>query len=173
MNIRKATYEDIPRIMEICDEARSIMRSDGNMTQWTGGYPSEDIISKDIGRAVGYVIESGDGSTGNEKDIVGYFAFIPGIEMTYLEIEGGSWIDDIKPYCTIHRLASTKASRGVARACFEWCREQCGNLRVDTHEDNRIMRRCIERAGFTYCGIIHLADGAPRLAYQKIPAPRD
>lgn len=162
MNIREATYEDIPRIMEICDEARSIMRSDGNMTQWTGGYPSEDIIRADIDRTVGYILESCPGG------VVGYFAFIPGIEKTYLKIEGGSWIDDVEPYCTIHRLASTKASRGVARACFDWCWEQCRNLRVDTHEDNSIMRHCIERAGFSYCGIIHLQDGAPRLAYQKI-----
>ena len=70
MTVRKATYDDIPRIMEICTEARSIMRSDVNMSQWTRGYPSEDVIRND--NAVGYVI--GDGC------IDGYFAFIPGIE---------------------------------------------------------------------------------------------
>ena len=30
------------------------------------------------------------------------------------------------------------------------------------------MQHCIESYGFTYCGIIYLADGAPRLAYQKL-----
>lgn len=40
--------------------------------------------------------------------------------------------------------------------------------RVDTHGDNVIMRRCIERAGFVYCGIIYLLNGDPRLAYQKL-----
>ena len=145
--------------MEICGEARSIMRSDGNMSQWTGGYPSEEVIRSDIDGAVGYVIEDGDRPEG-------YFAFIPGIEETYLKIEEGQWLDDSLPYCTIHRLASTRTSRGIAEACFRWCREQCGNIRIDTHRDNRIMRHCIEKFGFTYCGIIHLLSGDPRLTYQ-------
>lgn len=160
MIIRNATYDDIPRIMEICGEARGIMRSDGNMTQWTGGYPSEDIIRRDIDNAVGYVIE--------DDGIEGYFAFIPGIEETYLEIEGGEWLDDSEPYCTIHRLASSVKSHGIAAACFEWCWGKCQNLRIDTHEDNRIMRHCVEKFDFAYCGVIHLLDGAPRLAFQKI-----
>lgn len=156
-----ARHDDIPRIMEICAEARGIMRADGNMTQWTDGYPSEDVVRADIDASTGYVIEV-DGR--NE----GYFAFIPGIEPTYLEIEGAGWVDDISPYCTIHRLASTGASHGIARACFEWCWERCRNLRIDTHEDNRIMRHCIESFGFSYCGVIHLMNGDTRLAYQKL-----
>ena len=161
MDIRRAAYEDIPRIMEICGEARDTMRSDGNMNQWTGGYPSEDVIRADIDRTVGYVI-------GTDGCVEGYFAFIPGIETTYLEIEGGQWVDDGKPYCTIHRLAGSKASHGIAEACFDWCWEQCHNIRIDTHEDNRIMRHCIAKFGFVYCGVIHLRNGDPRLSYQKV-----
>ena len=161
MRIRVAQYDDIPRIMELFEEAREIMRSDGNMTQWTGGYPSKDVIGTDIDASVGFVIEACG-------QIEGYFAFIPGVEPTYLEIKGGVWIDDSSPYCTIHRLASTKVSRGIARACFEWCWNRCGNLRIDTHEDNRIMRHCIESFGFFYCGVIHLRNGDPRRAYQKV-----
>lgn len=177
MHIRKATYNDIPRIMEICAEARDIMRSNGNMTQWTGGYPSEETIMADIDGGVGYVVwDSEEDSVGHVVeetvgDAVGYFALIPGIEKTYIEIEGGRWIDDSAPYCTIHRLGSTKTSRGVARACFEWSWGQCRNLRIDTHEDNGIMRHCIEGFGFAYCGVIHLEDGSPRLAYQKVQHP--
>lgn len=161
MTIRRATYNDVPRVLEVCEEARSIMRSDGNLSQWTGGYPSEEVIRQDIDRAVGYVIE-------NEGMVEGYFACIPGIDRTYLEIEGGQWLEDSLPYCTIHRLASTVKSKGMSQSCFDWCWEQCPNLRIDTHEDNHIMRHCIEKYGFTYCGIIHLANGDPRLAFQKI-----
>ena len=180
MTVRRATYDDIPRIMEICGEARSIMRADGNMNQWTNGYPSEDAIRADIDRGVAYIIESaanhrdepsaiGVGRRNpSSSETVGYFAFIPGTEPTYLEIEGGEWLDESGPYCTIHRLASTVSSRGVAETCFSWCWERCCNLRIDTHEDNRIMRHCIEKFGFTYCGVIHLLNGDPRLAYQKV-----
>lgn len=161
MSIRHSTEQDIPRMMEIFRQAREIMRADGNMNQWVNGYPSEAIVRNDIARGVSYVVEDKDGITGT-------FAFIPGVEPTYGVITGGEWLDDSLPYSTIHRLGSTKDSHGVAKACFDWCRTQDRNIRVDTHRDNRIMRHCIENAGFSYCGIIYLAGGDERLAYQRI-----
>lgn len=159
--IRKAQIGDIPRMLELFEQARGIMRSDGNMTQWTGGYPSAELLANDISRGNSYVIT-------RENTIVGTFAFIIGCDPTYASIEGGRWIDDTALYGTIHRLASGPDSHGIAQECFDYCWDVIKNLRVDTHGDNRIMQHCILRAGFRYCGIIHLADGSPRLAYQKI-----
>ena len=34
--------------------------------------------------------------------------------------------------------------------------------------DNKIMQHLLEKNGFTRCGIIHVADGSPRFAYQKL-----
>lgn len=161
MTVRKAAYEDIPRILEVCEQAKAIMRSDGNLHQWTGGYPSEKVIRKDIADDCAYVVDE-------FTDVVGYFAFIPGIEKTYLRIVGGQWLDDSLPYATIHRLASTVDSHNVADTCFSYCWGCIQNLRIDTHRDNRIMRHCIEKAGFKYCGIIYLENGDERLAFQKI-----
>ena len=45
--IRKATYHDMPELMEVFSRAREIMRASGNMNQWNDGYPSEDIVRKD------------------------------------------------------------------------------------------------------------------------------
>ena len=42
--IRKATMQDVPRIIVLIEEARGIMRSCGNMNQWIGGYPSQETI---------------------------------------------------------------------------------------------------------------------------------
>ena len=174
LSVRKAEKRDLPRLMELFRQAREIMRADGNQTQWAGEYPSKDIVLEDISRDHCFVIEEPDNA------IVGVFAFIPGVEPTYDKIyeneftEGGptprlaAWLDDTLPYATIHRLASTRDSHGVAEACFSWAWQQCQNLRVDTHADNHIMQHCIQKAGFTYCGIIYLADGSPRLAYQKL-----
>ena len=161
MDIRTARIEDLPRLMDIYRQAREIMISCGDVNQWKPGHPSEEMILADITEGYCKAIES-DGT------IVGAFAFIPGKDPTYELIEGGEWVDDALPYVTIHRLASTKDSSGVAKACFDWCWSQSHNLRVDTHEDNVIMRHCIEKAGFRYCGVIHLLNGDPRLAYQKI-----
>lgn len=46
------------------------------------------------------------------------------------------------------------------------------NLRADTHRNNRTMRHLLEKSGFRYCGIIHVADGSERLAYQLEAAAR-
>ena len=162
MTVRMAEERDVPRLMELFRQAREIMRADGNTEQWAGEYPSRDVVFEDIRLGRSFVIED-DGGTA-----VGTFAFIPGIEPTYARIYDGAWLEDSLPYATIHRLASTQESRGVAEACFEWAWQRCKNLRVDTHADNHIMQHCIIKAGFTYCGIIYLADGAPRLAYQKL-----
>lgn len=159
--VRKAEITDIPRMLELFEQAKGIMRADGNMTQWTGGYPSAELLADDIGRGNSYIITRDDA-------IVGTFAFIIGCDSTYKSIEGGSWTDDSAPYGTIHRLASGPDSHGVAQECFDYCWGIIKNLRVDTHGDNRIMQHCILKAGFKYCGIIHLLDGSPRLAYQKI-----
>jgi len=162
MTVRHSTLADLPVLMELYRESREIMVSCGDVNQWKPGYPTEGIVRMDIVNGNGYCIEQ-DGKT------VGAFAFILGKDPTYGVIEGGKWIDDTRLYGTIHRLGSFKSSKGIAAACFDWCWKQIKNLRIDTHEDNVIMRHCIEKAGFRYCGIIHLLNGDPRLAYQRIP----
>ena len=66
---------------------------------------------------------------------------------------------------------------GVAAAVITWCLEHCESLRADTHADNKIMQHLLEKNGFTRCGIIHVEDGTPRIAYQKmsltLPLRRD
>ena len=158
--IRKATLADVPVIMRLVDEARGIMRLCGNMNQWTDGYPSRETIENDIDNGHCYLcVEQGSG------EIVASFAFIPGPEPTYKEIYGGKWQDD-KPYHVVHRLASTAASHGVFNDVMDYCMDVAGNLRIDTHRDNVIMRHVIDRYGFIYCGIIYLLNGDERLAYQ-------
>ena len=159
--IREARKGDIPSIMTVIDAAKGIMRSSGNAGQWTGGYPSEEVIRADIDRGVGYVVLD-DGLT------VGYFAFIPSPEPTYDVICGGAWLDDSAAYHVIHRIASLPDAHGVFRDLMDWCFERDGNIRIDTHRDNAIMQHCIDTYGFTYCGIIYLLSGDERLAYQLI-----
>ncbi len=63
-------------------------------------------------------------------------------------------------------MAGNGQETGVFAECLAWCREQIGHIRIDTHEDNRIMQHLIEKHGFVRCGIIHVADGSPRIAYE-------
>lgn len=162
IEIKKTQLEEIDILMGIFEQAKRIMRKDGNMKQWTGNYPSTDIVKADIQNGNSYVCL-------NEKEeIIGTFAFIRGNDPTYAQIYEGEWLEDTLPYGVIHRLASTEDSKGVATACLQWCYEQIPNLRADTHRDNNILQYILKKHGFHYCGIIFLANGDERLAFQKI-----
>lgn len=159
MRIRKTAESDIGAVLRIYENARRFMRKTGNLNQWTGGYPGEDVLRRDIGEGRSYVCEE-------DGEILGTFYFMEDTEPTYLKIYGGSWKNE-EPYGVVHRIAVSERGRGVAAFCLDWCFEKCRNLRIDTHRDNYPMRRALEKNGFSYCGVIHLANGDERLAYQK------
>ena len=105
------------------------------------------------------------------RDINHKYIVVEGEDPTYRQIGQGMWHTN-GSYGTVHRLASAGRLRGVAGICFSWCAEQakmhgCSSLRADTHQDNRIMQHLLQKNGFVYCGVIHLANGAPRLAFER------
>ena len=159
--IREAQPSDMAEIMQVMDAAKIIMRQSGNMHQWSDGYPSKAVITADMERNGGFVIEHGG-------KIVGYFAFLPSPELTYAKICEGEWIDDVQPYHVVHRIASYPDAHGIFRSIMEFCFSHDTNIRIDTHRDNKIMQHNIVKYGFTYCGIIYLLSGDERLAYQKL-----
>lgn len=136
------------------------MRSHGNLSQWSDGYPSEEVIAYDIDRSNHYI-----GFDEAERVAV-VFTFIIGEDPTYAIIEDGEWPDN-NPYGTIHRMASTGIHKGMLSRCVDFCLEKCGTIRIDTHSDNLPMLKSINSLGFHRCGIIRVADGSPRIAFQK------
>ena len=159
MEIRQAKHDELDRIMEIYADARRYMREHGNAVQWTGGYPSREVIEADMDNGFCHVCTEGD-------EILGVFCFFVGEDPTYRIIENGAWLND-RPYGVIHRIAVSSHRRGVASACFAWCFAACGNVKIDTHHDNIPMQRSLEKNGFTRCGTIYLANGDPRIGFQK------
>ena len=178
MKIRQATYEDLEALMEIFAAAKQIMRASGNMHQWNDGYPSREVVMRDIDRGHCYVMceaagvdesqAAGTECGGQAESIIGTMALIPGPDPTYSYIEG-EWPGD-EPYYVIHRIATAAPGRNVAKRMYDWAFEHilengCNVLRIDTHRDNYIMKHILTKYGFTMCGVIYLADGAPRDAY--------
>jgi len=157
--IRPAAREEMPVVMSLIASGREIMHSSGNLLQWPEGTPSEAKVSADIAAGCSFLVFDG-------KSPVATFAFVPGPDPTYDRIDGGRWLND-EPYHVIHRLAKLPTARGVFNAVLDWCFSKDSNIRIDTHEDNAIMRHCIEAYGFVYCGIIYLENGDERLAFQK------
>ena len=48
IEIRKTEITELAILMDIFEQGKRIMRKNGNTKQWTGGYPTEEIIKKDI-----------------------------------------------------------------------------------------------------------------------------
>lgn len=162
LSIRPARLpQDAEKILEVFAAAKGIMVADGNTKQWVNGYPSLEVVQTDVERDGAFVVEE-DGR------IVAYFAFLPSPEPTYGTIYHGQWLDDTLPYHVIHRIASVPETHGIFHTIMEFAFARDRNIRIDTHRDNRIMQHNILKHGFSYCGIIHLANGDERLAYQKI-----
>ncbi len=153
---------DLPEIREVYAYARELMKKNGNPTQWGDKFPPEEKILWDIEHGTGYAVVDDNGV------ICGVFAFIIGPDPTYAVIEDGKWLNDTDEYGTIHRIATNGKTHGVFDACIDYCQSQIGNLRIDTHQNNKAMLHLITSRGFQRCGIIYTSDdGTPRIAFQR------
>lgn len=158
MELRTAVPADLEPVMAVYRAAQDYMIRTGNPTQWGRAYPTATLLSADIAAGACYVL--------TQKGAVhGVFVLRFGEEPTYRTIENGAWPNS-GPYVTIHRIASDGSVHGVFRAAADYCAARCDHIRIDTHENNRVMQRLIERYGFQKCGVIRVADGSPRFAYQ-------
>ena len=157
--IRTALREDLPRIEEIYAYARRFMAETGNPNQWGNTTPRTSLLEDDIEKGLLFVMT-------HEDQIHGVFYFYIGPDPTYGEIEDGQWRSDT-PYGTIHRIAGD-GSGGVLAAAVRSGKERINHIRIDTHEDNKIMQRAIAKQGFQRSGIIHLENGSPRIAYDLL-----
>ena len=158
---RGARRADLDAILKIYARARQAMADSGNPTQRGDHFPPQELLEEDIdsNRLFLYLVNG---------ELEGVFAFVLGEVPTYKVIEDGQWLNDTLPYGTLHRLASAGESKGIGKAVVEWCLEHCESLRADTHADNKVMQHLLESEGFTRCGIIHVEDGTPRIAYQRL-----
>ncbi len=171
--ILRPTQEcDLPDVLRIIAEAQADFRARG-IDQWQNGYPNEQAIRNDIERGESYVVTRGE-----QVVATAMITFVP--DPNYSIVYGGEWLlKESSHYATIHRIAVSIAERGAGIADFivrkveQMCRRRgADSLRIDTHRDNRAMQRVAEKNGMTLCGVIHLADGAERLAYEKIMTNR-
>ncbi len=160
LDINRAKPEDLPRIMQIYEYARNFMKETGNESQWKNNYPPKDTIMDDIRNGSLYVIKK-------ENAIHAVFAFMIGSEPTYQKISQGRWLSDTE-YGTLHRIAGDGKIHGIFDEVIIFCLSKTNHLRIDTHNNNKIMQHLIIKNGFQECGIIHVADGSPRIAYEKI-----
>ena len=140
MEIRKADRTQIDEIMSLYKEAKIFMDNHGNKDQWPVGYPSKELITKDIDKMYLCMYED---------QIAAVFYYAIEEDQDYKEIEG-QWLNDA-PYGVVHRVVSAHIVKGACKFILSWAYSQ--NL--------------LESCGFKQCGKIINAQGITCLAYQK------
>lgn len=166
MVFRQAKDTDAKEIMSIIVEAQAYLKREG-INQWQNGYPNLESVYCDISKGKAYVIVA------NEQ-IIASAALSFNDEKTYDAIYEGQWINE-GSYGVIHRVAVAEACKGsgIAGRLFEHLERMCKangakSIKIDTHEHNKSMQRLLEKLEFQKCGIIYLADGNKRIAFEKL-----
>ena len=163
---RKATLDDIDEIMIAVEDARSLLKEEGN-GQWQAGYPNRDDFLNDINNGNSFVVLTENGEIASVCAITGY-------EEAYMHLYEGKWLTDYE-YLVMHRVAVKKKYRGLGygKALFDLFIEE-GNkrcyksIRIDTHEKNSLLIHLFNLYGFTYCGRAILPPDKDRVMYEKI-----
>ena len=166
MILRLSSEKDIDKILEIINDAKVYLRSQG-VDQWQDGYPNREVIEIDIKDSCSFVLE--DEGTIMGTTVIGFDG-----ESTYDKIYEGKWLNNDK-FAVIHRMAVDKKSRnkGIADILIKnienLVQERCiRSIKVDTHKNNKVMQNFLIKNGFIYCGIIYLQDGNERVAFEKL-----
>ncbi|MEI3187436.1 MAG: GNAT family N-acetyltransferase [Lachnospiraceae bacterium] len=162
--IRVAQPEQLEEIMGIYAYAQKFMAEHGNPTQWETIYPPRDLVEENIHRKKCYVCMDG-----GKIEAVFYFVKEED-EPSYRQLESGEWLND-RPYGVVHRIAVAEGTRGAGSFCLNWAFEQCGNLKIDTHDDNKPMQNLLAKLGFVYCGKLKLEENDLRKEFQEVRNP--
>lgn len=169
IEFRVSQQEDMPTIFAIIQQAQAYLAAQG-IDQWQDGYPDEEVVAQDIAQMQGYVL--------TENGVVlGIATIVFDGEPGYDVICDGAWTTKA-PFACVHRVALEASTRGTGLADVLMAKVDAvirakgfTSIRIDTHPENKVMRRMLERNGFRRCGVIHLCggkeNGAPRIALEK------
>ena len=165
ITLRTAELSELSAAMELIDGAKAYLKEQG-IDQWQQGYPDAACIRRDLEKGKGHFVVDG-------PQILGYVCIDFDGEPAYQTLNG-TWIGGEQPYVVAHRLALASSTRGkgLAHTVFrvigeKACAAGVYSFRVDTDEDNAIMKHLLNRNGFTYCGSIWF-DNSVKIAYEKL-----
>lgn len=166
MRVRLAQIQDLPSIMQNINNARIFLKKLG-INQWQRKYPNENVILKDIFYKKCYVWEVQD-------KIVGSLVISFDGDEDYDKIYAGNWIKSEK-YLVIHRVvvANDFKGQGLASKMLKYAekiskQKQIYYAKIDTHEKNYNMQNVLNKNGYSYRGLINIADGTSRIVFDKI-----
>lgn len=164
MELKIAEVLDIPEIMALIAQAKAFLKQNG-VVQWQDGYPDLACIERDVARNTGYLCVE-------QENIIGYLCIDFDGEPAYDKLDG-KWLS-IQPYVVVHRFAldNTVKGKGIGSKVFQMVGALSRNrgihsFKVDTDNDNQIMKHLLQKNGFEYCGTICF-DNSEKIAYEKL-----
>lgn len=164
--IRKANKNDLSSILNIVEEAKTIMKQDNN-NQWDEHYPLEEHFEEDIEKDTLFVLE--------ENSIIYAFIVVDQQQSEwYDELE---WPIDRKGAYVIHRLAGSSEYKGAATQLFDFAvnltlDHNIHVLLTDTFALNKRAQGLFTKFGFSKVGEAKIDyhpfnKGEPFYAYYK------
>lgn len=160
---RKATIDDLDKIMSIVEDARELFKND-KIPQWQGSYPDEERFKEDINNEEAYVLIVGD-------EVAGIGVLTTERQENYNAIEEGSWKRD-DDYAAIHRAAISSKFRGMHLSSYLFSglitigvQKGYKDFRIDTHPGNERMKGLSEKFGFEKRGIIYVDEKIEPIRY--------
>ncbi|MCI1974742.1 MAG: GNAT family N-acetyltransferase [Limosilactobacillus sp.] len=155
--LRRAKLTDLDAIMKIIEEAREMLKENGN-PQWQDGHPDRNAITQDISQEISWALMV-------NNQIAGFAALQLSPEPSYKTIYNGQWSHPDAPYATIHRVAISSHYRGQGLAKFLFSNlitvgqlQGQTNFRLDTHKKNKPMQSLAKKFGFVRCGEVKVDD---------------
>ena len=168
MEFRRAVPSDLPGIMDVIHQAQAFIAGLG-IDQWQDGYPEESLLAADIRAGQAYVFD--------DDGVIASVAVLTAAPEPIYDAIDGAWHTGA-PYLTIHRMAigdpyrHTGLADGILKNAIAMARNAAlSAVRADTHRGNRVMRRFLEKSGFSQCGLVvyETAAGDPlRVAYDLL-----
>jgi ribosomal protein S18 acetylase RimI-like enzyme len=164
MEIRVATGDDVPALLELVRRVVPLMRAAGNL-QWDESYPNEGVFRRDIELGQLWVAAV-------DWRLAGVAAITMDQEQEYAQV--GWNIEEAA--IVVHRLAVHPVFRGlgVAGALMQQAEVVAVErgipvLRVDTNTQNEATQRLFPKLGYVLAGEIGLSfrPGQRFLCYEK------
>ncbi|QKJ32108.1 GNAT family N-acetyltransferase [Mucilaginibacter mali] len=151
MQIRRATLNDIPQIMQAVSEVVPLMQAAGNF-QWDHTYPNPQVFTEDIGLRQLWVADM-------DGDIGGVAAITTEQYPEYAQ----AGLDISQTAIVVHRLVVSPCyqGRGIAKALLEEAEAEANRrgikfLRIDTNLQNKSAQALFPKLGYVFAGEIGL-----------------
>jgi GNAT superfamily N-acetyltransferase len=151
MNIRPATLQDVPGILQVIAEVVPLMIASGNF-QWDNTYPNAAVFEEDIALGQLWVADAGG-------DIAGVTAITTEQYPEYADVG----LDTTETAIVTHRLAVSTRYRGqgIAALLLQQAEKVAiergiATLRIDTNTANEATNKLFPKLGYIYAGEIGL-----------------